>query len=286
MPLITYYKGAPIIIIMRPTGLIIRLLNAKEAMITTLRSIGLFGILLFGVLFAVTYVSPEKIEKSAKGFVKYQIEKEVREKQQRISESSVANKALSIAKRLGVESEQIQEDLANDLPEKIASVIASMCGYDCERKKALAQSITSGYLDRIKSIEIAQDTLGNLIKGKYIEIVSNLKLDLRIFLGSNFLMFLILLGVSLAKPKAIEHLFLPGVLLLTATILASAIYIFGQDWFYTILYNDYMGFGYLVYIAVIFGVLVDIALNKARVTTEVINGIANAVGSAFSVIPG
>ena len=254
-------------------------------MSTTLRSIGLFGILLFGVLFAVTYVSPEKIEKSAKGFVKYQIEKEVREKQQRISESSVANKALSIAKRLGVESEQIQEDLANDLPEKIASVIASMCGYDCERKKALAQSITSGYLDRIKSIEIAQDTLGNLIKGKYIEIVSNLKLDLRIFLGSNFLMFLILLGVSLAKPKAIAHLFLPGVLLLTATILASAIYIFGQDWFYTILYNDYMGVGYFAYIAVIFGVLVDIALNKARVTTEVINGIANAVGSAFSVIP-
>jgi len=260
-------------------------LNAKEAMSITLRSIGLFGILLFGVLFAITYVSPDTIEKSAKGFVKYQIEKEVREKQQLISESSVANKALSIAERLGRESEQIQENLDNHFPEKIASVIASMCGYDCERKKALAQSITSGYLDRIKSIEIAQDTLGNLIKGKYIEIVSNLKLDLRIFLGSNLLMFLILLVVSLAKPKAIAHLFLPGVLLLIATILASAIYIFGQDWFYTILYNDYMGFGYLAYIAVIFGVLIDIALNKARVTTEVINGIANAVGSAFSVIP-
>lgn len=263
----------------------IRLLNIKEAMSIALRSIGLFGILLFGVLFVVTYLSPETIEKSAKGFVKYQIEKEVREKQQLISESSVANKALSIAKRLGVESEQIQENLDNDLPEKIASVFASMCGYDCDRKKALAQSIASGYLDRIKSIEIAQDTLGNLIKGKYIEIVSNLKLDLRIFLGSNLLMFLILLVVSLAKPKAIAHLFLPGVLLLTATILASAIYIFGQDWFYTILYNDYMGFGYLAYIAVIFGVLADIALNKARVTTEVINGMANAMGSAFSVIP-
>lgn len=261
------------------------MLNAKETMSITLRSIGLFGILLFGVLFAVTYVSPEKIEKSAKGFVKYQIEKEVREKQQLINESSFANKALSIAERLGVESEQIQEDLDNEIPEKIASVIASMCGYDCERKKELAQSIASGYLDRIKSIEIAQDTLGNLIKGKYIEIVGNLKLDLRIFLGSNLLMFLILLVVSLAKPKAIAHLFVPGVLLLTATILASAIYIFGQDWFYTILYNDYMGFGYLAYIAVIFGVLVDIALNKARVTTEIINGIANAVGSAFSVVP-
>ena len=251
----------------------------------TLRSIGLFGILLFGVLFAITYSSPETIEKSAKGFVKYQIEKEVREKHQLISESSVANKALSIAERLGVESEQIQENLDNDLPEKIASVIASMCGYDCERRKALAQSITSGYSDRIKSIEIAQGTLGNLIKGKYIEIVSNLKLDLRIFLGANFLMFLILLVVSLAKPKAIAHLFFPGVLLVIATILASIVYIFGQDWFYTILYNDYMGFGYLAYIAVIFGVLLDIMFNKARVTTEVINGIANLIGLAFSVVP-
>ena len=251
----------------------------------TLRSLGLFGILLFGFLFAITFVSPETIEDSAKGFVKHQIEKDVREKQRLLSKSSIANKALSIAERLGLESEEIQENLDNNLPEKIASVIASMCGYDCERKKALAQSIASGYLDRIKSIKVAQDTLGDLIKGKYIEIVGNLKLDLRIFLGSNLLMFLILVIVSLTKPKTMAHLFVPGVLLLSATILASTIYIFGQDWFYTILYNDYMGFGYLAYIAVIFSVLVDIALNKARVTTEVINGIANAVGSAFSVLP-
>jgi hypothetical protein len=254
-------------------------------MSTALRSIGLFGIVLFGVLFAMTFVSSEAIENSAKGFVKYQIEKEVRAKQQFLSESKLADKALGIAKKLGIKSEQIQHNIENDLPEKIARVIASMCGYDCERKKALAQSITSGYLVRLKNINIAQDTLGNLVKGRYVEIVGNLKFDLRIFLGSNFVMFLFLLVVSFAKPKAIAHLFLPGVLLLSATVLASAIYIFGQDWFYTILYNDYMGFSYSAYIAVIFGILLDIALNKARVTTEVINSIANAVGSAFSVLP-
>jgi hypothetical protein len=260
-------------------------LNAEEAMSITLRSIGLFGILIFGILFSVTFVSQRFIEESAKGFVKYQIEKDVREKHRSIVDSSVASKALSIAESLGLESEKIQEDLDNNLPEKIAGVIASMCGYDCEREKALAQSITTGYLDRLKSINIAQDTLGDLIKGKYIEIVGNLKFDLRIFLGSNFAMFLILLVVSFAKPRAMAHLFLPGLLLVLATMISSAIYIYGQDWFYTILYNDYMGFGYLVYISIIFGVLVDIALNKARVTTEVINGIANAVGSALSVVP-
>ena len=160
-----------------------------------------------------------------------------------------------------------------------------MCGYDCEKKKSLAQSIASGYMERIKNIQFAERTLSNIVKGKYLEIVSNLKLDLRIFLGSNLVMFLILLALAFAKPGAVAHLFLPGLLLATATVLSSSIYIFGQDWFYTLLYNDYMGFGYLAYIGAIFGVLLDIGLNKARVTTEIINGIANAVGSAFSVVP-
>ena len=254
-------------------------------MSTILRTTGICGLFLFGILFTITFISSEILEESAKGFVKLQIEKDVREKQEAISKSDVVSKAKNIANKLGFESEEIQKDLANDLPEKIASVIASMCGYDCERKKAITKSITAGYLDRLKNIEIAQDTLGDIIKGKYVEIVGNLKFDLRIFLGSNFMMFLILLIVSFTKPKAITHLFVPGLLLALATIISSAIYIFGQDWFYTILYNDYMGFGYLAYLALIFGFLMDVALNKARVTTEIINSIANALGSALSVVP-
>jgi hypothetical protein len=251
----------------------------------TLRSVGLFGVLFFGVLFAVTFVSQGTPEVSAKGFVAYQIEKELREKHQSVGDSALADKALSLSEKLGINAEEIQENLENDLPEKIASVIASMCGYDCEKKNAIAQSITAGYLERLKNIQIAQNTLDDVIKGKYIEILGQLKLDVRIFLGSNFVMFLILLLVSFAKPQAVAHLFLPGMLLLLATVVSSSIYLFGQDWFYTILYNDYTGFGYLAYLAAIFGVLMDIVFNKARITTEIINGIANAIGSAFSVVP-
>ncbi|AFU99912.1 hypothetical protein [Simiduia agarivorans] len=254
-------------------------------MSTTLKLIGLFGILLFGILFSVTFVSPEKVEGSARGFVKSQIEKEIRERQQTMSESSVAEAALNIAGRLGLEKDKMQADLDNKLPEKIASIVAVMCGYDCEKKKALTQSIATSYMERIKSIKIAENTLDDVVKGKYLEIVGNLKFDLRIFLGSNFAMFLILVAISFLKPRAVQHLFLPGLLLVVATIVASCIYIFGQDWFYTILYNDYMGFGYLLYIVIIFGFLLDITFNKARVTCEIINGIANAIGSAFSVVP-
>ncbi|MEH6471211.1 MAG: hypothetical protein V7752_08175 [Halopseudomonas sp.] len=251
----------------------------------SLRTIGIFGLLLFGTLLSVTIGMPKAVEQSAKGFVTKQIEREIQEKYQDSRVSSLSDEALSIASRLGFEEIKIREDLKNNLPEKIASVIASMCGYDCEKKKSLTRSIAAGYMERIANIQVAQARLGDIVKNKYMTIVNSLRTDLRIFLGTNAAMFMILLLISFQKPKAVAHLFLPGVFLLTATITASAIYLFGQDWFYTILYNNYMGFGYLAYVSVIFGFLMDVAFNKARATTEVINAALNAVGSALSVVP-
>lgn len=242
----------------------------------SLRSIGLLGFILFASLFALTFGVPTAIENSAKDFVKSQIEIEVKETYQDSKAASVADKAKALYGKLGGEKASISQDIENKLPEKIAATIASMCGYDCEKKKALTVSIKQGFLGRIASIEVAQQSLDDIIKGKYVEIVGNLKADLRIFLGANALMFLILLSLSFFKPAAITHLFLPGMLLLISTITASAIYLFGQDWFYTILYNDYMGFGYVFYLGLIFGFLMDITFNKARVTTSIINSITDS----------
>ena len=60
-------------------------LHAKEAMNITLRALGIFGVFLFGILLSVTFISPETIEESAKGFVKTQIKNEVREMQETIN---------------------------------------------------------------------------------------------------------------------------------------------------------------------------------------------------------
>lgn len=247
--------------------------------------IGAVGVLIYSAIFALTYGVPESVESSAKGFVKAQIAEEVKEKYDASALASISDKAFSIASKLGFEEAKIKENLKNDLPKKIAEVIGSMCGYDCEKKKEIAASITKSYVDRIANIQIAHNSLDQIIKGKYLEIVGKLKLDVRIFLGSNATVFLLILLLSLMKPVAVSHLFLPGILLCVSSILASSIYIFGQDWFYTILYNDYVGFGYLAYIGVIFGFLIDIAMNKARVTTELLNAFFNAIGSALQVAP-
>ena len=251
----------------------------------TLRIIGILGALLFGSFFYLTYGIPDAVERAGQVFIKYQVEKEVKEKLGSSKLTGFTDQAQSLARKYQIDIDKTKQDLENDLPHKIASVIAAMCRMDCEKKKRLEQSLEEDYKKRINKLTLAKDKLTELIQGKYLEIVENLTRDVRIFLGSNTFLFLLLLVASFFKPQAVQHLFLPSVLLLVATVVSSGIYMFGQNWFFTIIYNDYMGFGYVVYIAVIFGFLSDIIFNKARITSEIINAILNAIGSALSVAP-
>ena len=78
----------------------------------TLRSVGLFGIFLFGILFSVIFASPKVIEASAKGFVELQIEKEVRGMHEAANQSATASKVLDIVERLGLERKKYRKTLA------------------------------------------------------------------------------------------------------------------------------------------------------------------------------
>ena len=251
----------------------------------SLRVVGLFGVVLFTSVFGLIYGVPKQVEESAKGFIQSQIEKEVRQKTAVITESTLAQKAKILADNLGFQESNLKQDIENNLPEKIASIMASMCGYDCEKKKQLADNIKNDYLDKIKNLKVAQINLSELVKGKYIEIVANLKMDLRVFTLSNAAMFLVLLLISFFKPQAIKHLYIPAALLFTSTLISTSIYVFGQDWFYTIIYNDYMGLAYLAYLGIIFGFLLDIALNKCRITSFIFNMIGHAISGIGSVSP-
>ncbi|MFV1985544.1 MAG: hypothetical protein ACC657_18490, partial [Thiohalomonadales bacterium] len=141
-----------------------------------------------------------------------------------------------------------------------------------------------GANNRVISLQSANEMLLAFMKTKYMEVANKLKTDFRIFTASNAFVFILLLLISFLRPKAIKHLVLPAILLTLSTVICSYFYIFEQNWFFTIIYNSYVGWAYLVYIGIVFAFLCDIALNKARVTTEIINSILSSIGSATSVV--
>jgi len=251
----------------------------------TLRVIGLAGLVLFAGLFGATYLSADSVERVGQAFIKYQVEKEVRETYGRMADSTYGKALGRLKGKYEAEARQIQAALNDNLPAKIANVIAAMCRLDCKQRQALQQSIESEYRTRLAATGGAVDTITELIKGKYLEIVANLMRDVRIFLGSNALLFLAVAALAFLKPRAAIQLYLPAAFLVVSTVICSGVYLFGQNWFFTIIYNDYVGFGYVAYVGVLFGFLYDIAFNKARVTTEIVNAVLGAIGSAVQAVP-
>ncbi len=244
-----------------------------------IRSVGVAGFLLFGALLFLTYNIPNGVEKAGQGFIRYQVEKEVEKKLGSLASGGFAEKARFLAGKYQQDIDSTLQNLQQGLPEKIATVIAKLCGWDCEKKKQFSQSIEEGFRDKIKSLTGAKDVLTGLIRGKYLEVVTNLTRDVRIFLASNAFLFGFVALVSYMKPQSFRHLILTLTLLLLAAFICSVLYLFGQNWFFTLIYNDYMGWAYLVYVCLIFGFFLDILLNRARATTRILNGIVDIVGN-------
>ena len=255
----------------------------------TLRVFGIIGILLFGTAFGFTFGVPGFVEDIGKDFIKQRIADETNEKIESIKfqgkDSKLGKLAEKIYKRNENKINELKNSLKNKAHEKLADIIAEMRDLDCECRDKYAQKFKNSFHFRIFSLQKANVILMDFIKTQYMETVKKLKMDLRIFSGSNTLIFILLLLISLLKPRAIMHLFIPGVLLLISTIICSYFYLFEQNWFFTIIYNNYLGWGYLIYLGVVFGFLCDVVFNKGQVTTEILNVIFEAIDSALTAVP-
>jgi hypothetical protein len=167
--------------------------------------------------------------------------------------------------------ERYREDLREKVHERMADAIAQARDLDCECREKWAQWLKDGTNAQIRLLQKANQGITDFIQSNYARVVADLKRDIRIFTASNALVFLLILALALGKPQACLQLFVPGILAATAALACSYFYIFEQNWLLTILFNDYLGFTYLVYLAVVFALLCDITLNRARITTEIVN---------------
>lgn len=57
-----------------------------------------------------------------------------------------------------------------------------------------------------------------------------------------------------------------------------------SNWLQTILPGDYVGFMYILYLAIAAAFMSDIVCNRARLTTQLINAILILIGSAASAV--
>lgn len=233
----------------------------------------------------MSYLNPVFVEQTAKRIIRYEVERQVREKIDALDGDFLTNKAGRFLKGYANEIAMAKQHLAAGLPQRLASVITEMQNLDCECRKKIEISISDGFKWQIGAASLAIDRLETLIRTKYMETAGKLTREFRIFTGTNALVFAVLTLAAVVKKRAGYHLVLPAIVLLVAAGLTAWLYLFNQNWLHTLVFNDYVGFAYIGYLGIVFAFLSDIFFNHARITTTLINRILDVLGSTISVAP-
>ncbi len=232
---------------------------------------------------AYSLSSAQSIEQNARGFIKEQVSAKTHEKIESLGQKDKDNKFVKLSKKIFTKkSEELKlykESLKLKIDEKLANVMTKMLDLDCECREKYKGMFHKFITTKITNLKTATKTLEAFMTQKYMYVVQNIIKDFRIFLGSNFIVLFLMLILLYTKPQETKKINLLAGWMFIFTVLSSYLYLFNQNWFYTIIYNDFMGYLYLLSLGIIFLFLVDIIFNKGRITDTLFASISLPSGS-------
>lgn len=232
------------------------------------------GILIFSMIMASTFADRAVLEKAAVFAVQKKVQAEVKTNYPNLETEWFLQSAEILRDKFGAKGEAFQKALDAKMDIAIATAISRFCG--CETVSAERQNRVTNFLKRqnIEAVQISEK-LGDFIKGKYDATITGLVRDIRIFSSVNIFAFLLIFLLAWVRPTARFHLLLPAGLLLISTVLTICLYVFGQNWFYTLMLGSFWGFTYLAYMGVVLAFTLDISLNHGRITGGILNALSN-----------
>lgn len=237
------------------------------------------GFLVSFSVFVATFTSRPALQDAMGAFVRSRVQQEVRD---RIGSAAGAD-AGALQDWFEARADAAAEFLENDLDSFVDSVVDSLYDIDCEESKKadlsdrlrdVGEAVAKS---RIQEFGAISTQLKRFVRGKYLGLVRALISEIRIFSGINAALFALILALLLSKWREPPVVFLPASLLLVATVACAALYVFDQNWFFSIFLQRYSGYWYLAYVAVVFGLLLDIALNRGRVTRAIFDVIGSGL---------
>ena len=242
------------------------------------------GALLFGGLLLLTYVSPLTLERAAREVVRMEVERRVGEKIDVLTESRIVGLAEKALKQTDADIAAAKESIRRDVPARVAGVVADMLKADCECRRRMVERARTQESERLGALTRVRERLTSLIESAYGTVRDELLRELRIVSGSNAVAFALLGVVTLVRKRATWHLLLPLLVLVGAVLITGAVYLLNQNWLHTIVFGEYVGWGYSAYLGTVAAFLSDLAFNRGRVTTRVINEVIRAIPSGIGSI--
>jgi len=235
--------------------------------------LSLLGSAVFGGLLLVSLLHPTWIERGARELIRQQIERKTGEKLGALDERFLSAQARVFLRGKEQEIDAARKALAEGLPVQVAQIAAEMGIPECECRKRRQERLEL----RIGTAQQMQAQLDALIRSAYMDTADKLLRELRIFSGANALAFVLLGMAAWRTQRGVRStpsaaLVPAAATLVVATLVSSAIYLWGQNWLQTIVFGSYVGWAQLAYIALVYAWLCDLLFNRARVSLQLCQG--------------
>jgi hypothetical protein len=214
------------------------------------------GFLTSGAGLAMVVLGADELEETTKAEVVPRVEAKIRELVT-VEPVEGDGRLAAMRNKLAEKSREIADRmLGGDFPERIRTRIAELCV--CNMTDAEQHAVLRRYeetLARVKEkLEAAlggklselkpeEGMVGALVGGYYVDTVQGLQRELTIFFGLNLVLFALVGAVTFAGA------------LFAATIWAAYLFIFDKHWLAKIVFHGWSGYGHLVLVVLLFGLV-------------------------------
>lgn len=218
------------------------------------------GAIIFALCLFVSFAFVKPLEATAVDFLKGEITNQINSKIDALL--GINSTDVNFAQKIFLHKYKNEVPILKRDLEILTNNIADCLSTDqseAEKESDLIRiAATYPITSKLRDFEVVKSALGTFqgdIKQKYKQTWNSLIQDIRIFSIINLGSFLLVLLLTTLAKDTPRYLSFSTWVLLTSTFLSIAIYIYGQNWFYTILYDRYYGTGYLSMLICIFGYL-------------------------------
>ncbi len=235
------------------------------------------GFLLFGTSWAVLRARPAVAEAAAFDFISASVANEVKARLGDQARLTPGAHALLVTAVLREAQRQYQELLDAHVEQYVARALARICqcadGKPAAWAQAAALGLPEAWKAKVRELDVALHNADGLIRQESHEHISRLLTDLGIFTSINALLCTLTGALAFVARARARALLVPSALLLVSTLLCSYWYVFNQNWFHRLLFNEFAGAGYATYVGAVFAMLCDVALNEGRVLTAIMSSV-------------
>lgn len=248
--------------------------------------LSVIGVFVSGAGLVATFLGAEKVEAASNELVISEIEQQIRKivTPEPVHEEG---KLAALRNKMADNAEKLADKiLGGDFPARLRQRVGESCvcklslseraaalrDYE-EARVAVAVMIEAVMSGKLSAARLEKGTIPKLVGGYHVATVDGLIRELRIFLGSNLVLFAVI-GLAAFFAFALIELLVPAGILMLGAIATGCFYIFGQNWLATILLHHWTGFAYLAWVGLVSLFLADVLLNRARVTGHIVSSIS------------